>query len=117
MTLNYSIIGKQIKKARKRMKITQEQLAEIIDKSPSYVSYIETGKKSMSLETLVDIANALQVSSDELLSFNVEHPNAAKDEFSSILEKCTTYEKRVITDMARALKQALRDERTSKTYY
>lgn len=117
MTLNYAIIGKRIKKARKRMRITQEQLAEIIDKSPSYVSYIETGKKSMSLETLVDIANALHVSSDELLAFNIEYPNEVKDEFSSILEKCTTYEKRVITDMARALKQSLRDERTTKTYY
>lgn len=117
MTLNYTIIGKNIKKARKRMKITQEQLAEIIDKNPSFISYIETGKKSFSIETLVDIANALHVSSDELLSFNIEYPNRIKDEFSSILEKCTTYEKKVITDMARALKQSLRDERTTKTYY
>ena len=56
MTLNYTIIGEQIRKARKKMKITQEQLAEMVDKCPSYISYIENGKKKLSLETLVNIA-------------------------------------------------------------
>ena len=79
MTLNYIIIGKHIKKARKKMKITQEKLAE-------------------------------------LLSFNIEYKNEVKDEFSSILENCSTYEKKIISDTARALKQSLRDERTSRTY-
>ena len=117
MTLNYTIIGKQIRKARKKMKITQEQLAEMVDKCPSYISYIENGKKKLSLETLVNIANTLQVSADELLSYNIEYRCEIKDEYSSILENCSTYEKKVITDMARALKQSLRDERTSKTFY
>lgn len=116
MTLNYIIIGKHIKKARKKMKITQEKLAELIDKCPSYISYIETGRKKLSLETLIDIANTLQVSADELLSFNIEYKNEVKDEFSSILENCSTYEKKIISDTARALKQSLRDERTSRTY-
>lgn len=98
------------------MKITQEKLAELIDKCPSYISYIETGRKKLSLETLVDIANTLQVSADELLSFNIEYKNEVKDEFSSILENCSTYEKKIISDTARALKQSLRDERTSRTY-
>lgn len=116
MTLNYTIIGKRIKKARKKMKITQEKLAERIDKCPSYISYIETGRKKLSLETLVSIANALQVSADELLSFNIKYRNEVKDEFSSILENCSTYEKKIISDTARALKQSLKDERTSRTY-
>ena len=81
------------------------------------ISYIENGRKKLSLETLVNIANTLQVSADELLSYNIEYRCEIKDEYSSILEKCSTYEKKVITDMARALKQSLRDERTSKTFY
>ena len=117
MTLNNTIIGKQIRKARKKMKITQEQLAEMVDKCPSYISYIENGRKKLSLETLVNIANTLQVSADHLLSYNIEFRCEIKDEYSSILENCSTYEKKVITDMARALKQSLRDERTSKTFY
>lgn len=116
MTLNYKIVGKNIKQARKKLKLSQETLAEIIDKSPSYISYIETGKKCLSLETLVDIANALKVSADDLLSFNIEHRHEVKSEFSSILEKCSTYEKKVITDVAKALKQSLKDDRNLRRY-
>ena len=116
MTLNYKIIGKSIKQARKRKKLSQETLAEIIDKSSSYISYIETGIKHLSLETLVDIANALEVSADELLSFNIEFRHEVKSEFSSILEKCSTYEKKVITDVAKALKQSLQDDRRLRRY-
>ena len=116
MTLNYKIIGKSIKQARKRKKLSQETLAEIIDKSSSYISYIETGKKHLSLETLVDIANALEVSADELLSFNIKFRHEVKSEFSSILERCSTYEKKVITDVAKALKQSLQDDRRLRRY-
>ena len=117
MTLNYKIIGKNIKQARKGQKLTQEALAELIDKSTSYISYIETGKKCLSLETLVDIANCLKVSADDLLSFNIEYRHEIKSEFSSILEQCSTYEKKVITDVAKALKQSLKDDRNLRRFY
>lgn len=111
MSLNYKIIGKRIKEIRSKQKLTQLELADIIEKSYSYISYIETGKKQLSLETLIDIANALKVTADELLSTNILYPHRVKDEFSSILEDCSTYEIKVITDTAKALKQSLRDER------
>ena len=111
MALNYKTIGKRIKLARKKKGLTQEALAEIIDKSPSYISYIETGRKQLSLETLVDIANTLEVSADDLLSFNIEFRHEVKNEFSSILEKCNMYEKKIIIDVATALKQSLQDNR------
>lgn len=110
MALNYKIIGKRIKEMRKKNQLTQEKLAEIIEKSTSYISYIETGKKQLSLETLVDIANALKVPADELLSYNIQFPNKARTEFNYILDDCSTYEKRIITDTAKALKQALKSE-------
>ena len=63
-----------------------------------------------------DIANALEVSADELLSFNIEFRHEVKSEFSSILERCSTYEKKVITDVAKALKQSLQDDRRLRRY-
>ena len=67
MTLNYSLIGKRIKAARKAKGFSQSELSELIDKSAGYMSYIETGSKNPSLETLVQLANALDVTVDELL--------------------------------------------------
>ena len=66
MNLDYKAIGKRIKEMRKRRKLSQAELAEVIEKSTSYISYIEAGQKCMSLDTFVEIANALAVSTDLL---------------------------------------------------
>lgn len=60
-------IGNRIKAARERVHLTQEQLAEIIDISPTHMSVIERGVKTPKLDTFVRIANALGVSTDALL--------------------------------------------------
>ena len=60
-------IGGRIKAARERVHLTQEQLAEIIDISPTHMSVIERGVKTPKLDTFVRIANALGVSTDALL--------------------------------------------------
>ena len=60
-------IGARITAARERVHLTQEQLAEIIDISPTHMSVIERGVKTPKLDTFVRIANALGVSTDALL--------------------------------------------------
>ena len=60
-------IGARIKAARERVHLTQEQLAEIIDISPTHMSVIERGVKTPKLDTFVRIANALGVTTDALL--------------------------------------------------
>ena len=56
---------------------SQAMLSELVDKTPSYISYIESGIKSMSLDTFVLIANALGVSPDRLLMEQVTALNGA----------------------------------------
>jgi transcriptional regulator with XRE-family HTH domain len=65
--MNQKAIGRRIKTARERKRLTQEQLAELIDLSPMHISVIERGVKPPKLETLVNIANVLDVSADNLL--------------------------------------------------
>ena len=60
-------VGARIRTARERAKMTQEDLAAVLDMSPTHISVIERGVKTPKLETLVNIANALQVSTDMLL--------------------------------------------------
>ena len=71
MTLNYLIIGKRIKEARKKKHLSQAQLCELVGLSNGYISYIETASKGVSLDALVRIANALNVTADELLAENL----------------------------------------------
>ena len=60
-------IGRRIKLAREAEKLTQEQLAEMVDLSPMHVSVLERGQKPPKLETLIKLANILDVSGDFLL--------------------------------------------------
>lgn len=41
MALNYILLGKRIQTIRKKKGLSQAKLSEIIDKTPTYVSYIE----------------------------------------------------------------------------
>ena len=60
-------VGNRIKEAREQAHLTQEDLAEIVDISPTHMSVIERGAKTPRLDTFVKIVNALKLSSDALL--------------------------------------------------
>ena len=45
----------EIKKAREEKHLTQEQLAELVDKKRTYISRIENDGSNMTLKTLFDI--------------------------------------------------------------
>ena len=71
MKLNYRMLGKRIRGERKFRKLTQEQLAERVDRSPSFIGLIERGERRMSVETLYEIAIALECSTDVLLGIEL----------------------------------------------
>lgn len=75
--MNRKSLGEQVQKYRERAGYSQEKLAEIIECSTIFISYIERGVKSPGLDKLMKIANALDISVDILLgkdltSYNTE---------------------------------------------
>ena len=110
MELDYRTIGKRIGEIRRRRGLSQSTLAELIEKTPSYISYIENGVKKMSLETLVSIANALQASADDLLRDSIgQAVERSNHVFAAVFSDCSVYEKRVLLDLAVAAKTVLRE--------
>ena len=61
-------VGQRITDRRKALGWTQEELAEIGDLTPQFVSYAESGKRAMRPENLLKISSALGVSADYLLT-------------------------------------------------
>ena len=59
-TMDNKELGNRIKKARLHQNLTQEQLAEMLDISVSYVSLIERGSRNATVETLLAIADVWQ---------------------------------------------------------
>ncbi len=66
--MNSVSIGKKIRYYRESNKWTQEDFAEKAGLSLTYVGMIERGEKVPKLETFINIANVLGVSTDILLA-------------------------------------------------
>jgi len=60
-------IGKYLRKYRREKGLSQEALAEKTNLSSNYIGMLERGQKVPSLETFVELVNALDVSADMLL--------------------------------------------------
>lgn len=62
------VIGQNIQQIRLLKNLTQEELAEKLDKSINFISLIKRGENGISISTIIDICNALQINSDELFN-------------------------------------------------
>ena len=62
----YKQLGKNIKKRRKELKFTQEELAEKLNMSLNFVGKIEVAFSKPSLDTLIEIAKKLNTSVSDL---------------------------------------------------
>lgn len=69
-SINYHTVGLRIRRYRLERKITQEELAFQINTSAAYISNIEHGKKKPSLQKLIEIAEALGVTINDLIYSN-----------------------------------------------
>lgn len=76
--------GKRIQEIRKAQGITQNQLAEKLHVSPSFISRIENGSSSLTLDFACEIADALRVPRQEIFCDLLIDP---QDEHASISQK------------------------------
>ena len=97
-------IGSKIKEARERAHLTQEELAEIIDISPTHMSVIERGVKTPKLDTFVKIVKALNLSADALLLDGMDQVNdSIVAELSVRLSRLSDEDRNRILNAIRAL--------------
>ena len=72
-------MGDRIKTARKRLNLTQEALAEMVDVTLYYMGEIERGVKTPSLDLFIRLVEVLDVSADYLLRDTVSTGNVYGD--------------------------------------
>ena len=107
MAFDFASVGLRIKHARTNKKLTQDQLADLLEISRTQVSYFETGERGISLELLVEISNRLNVPIVELLADNLTSSEVNDDDLHYIMLDCTNQQERIITKTAKALKAIL----------
>lgn len=101
MKLNLKMMGFRISTQRRKLNMTQEELAEKVDVSVKHISAIETGRTKANIVLLYDIANCLDVTID-YFTFGIVKKNKL-DEIEEYLRECTDEEVDTIKVMVKAL--------------
>ncbi|MCI8404445.1 MAG: helix-turn-helix transcriptional regulator [Clostridia bacterium] len=66
--IDFRIVGNRIQKYRLENKLTQDELADRINSSQTYLSEVEAGKHRLFFDTVVSITQALNISVDKLIA-------------------------------------------------
>lgn len=107
--LDYPEIGRQVRRLRRQRGWSQAKLAERADLSDTYISHIERATKQVSLNALLRLAAALEVTLDQLLSGSQSQDTGAYlPELQTLFQDCSLRERRILLDIAGAVKEVLR---------
>jgi len=85
-------VGANIRTARKRKNLTLEVLSGLCDVSESFLGMVERGSSSISIETLIAICEALDVTADSLIMKGREvnaRPSDKLDTLCTMLKNAT----------------------------
>lgn len=111
MAIDYISIGNRIKELRITKEWTQAKLAEESGVEPSNISHIERAATKLSLPTLVNIANALDVTLDELAYGSLIKSNHVSVKMiDDILSDCSPEELKSLTEVLKTTKNVLRNK-------
>ena len=102
-------LGLRVSYYRKKKGMSQVELAEKVGLSEKQIYYIEKGEKGISIDKFVEIANALKVSPDDLLTDSVEttDKNNSTDVFSFLMG-CTKAELRFLKKLVKYYEDLLK---------
>lgn len=103
MLTTRALLGARIKELRKHRNMTQDQLAEKVDLATRYISLIEVGRSSPSLETIENVARALQVEIRDLFEFvHLQPGEITPQAIQELLERMDDKTARMVFKMVRA---------------
>lgn len=94
--MNINMFGNNLKVERCRLGLTQEQLGEKIDRTTNFIGKLESGQKSPSFETLVELSKIMSL--DQLFS---------DDEDINSNEKLVAFFKKAISNRDNNSKQLI----------
>lgn len=87
----YMVVANNIKRERRRLQLTQMELADRADISVDTVKSIERGRRSMSLDTYLGIVQALETSQSALV--NGKQPGKYMERFRYIVDQSIDLQK------------------------
>ena len=103
--LDYNLLAERIKAARKEKGYSQSKLAELAEVSTNTIGKLEISYTTVSLKTILTIANVLDVDINYLISVNPPNSKQATDLFiESLLQTFTEKDKQFLIQIISAIK-------------
>ena len=111
--MDYKKLGERIREERRRLNLTQAQLAEDIDISDTYMGAIERGERSLTLDTLVRLVRRLGVTVDYMLSDSVADTDSnIMEQFKQIIDCQPLERKQMAVNVLRTIFSYFENEKT-----
>lgn len=104
--MDFKGIGNRIKSKRLELKFTQEKLAELTNLSETYIGAIERATSKCSIETLVKIAQVLNMNMDYLLLGTTV--NNIDNSFSQIIKEIPEDKQELFINLCEAIAEKLK---------
>ena len=91
-----------IKNRRQEMKMSQEHLADLIEKTPGFIGQVERQESLPSLETLSSIIQHLGIDANEIFTGSTVPPDDCSDVIS-MMQQMDTNKRHLLIKIARLL--------------
>ena len=104
MSIDFAVIGNRIKETRRNKSYTQENLAEYLDVSITYVSRIERGNATINLNMLSKICDYLKIAPSYLLTGCASSSeDYLRNEITDMLKDCSPEKVRLIAKVIKPI--------------
>lgn len=104
MAVDFFILGQHIQQRRKKLNMTQEKMAELLNVSVGYVSQVERGITKLSLDTLANFAGYLKCEIYDLLTGTSEQTDSfLSKELENVIISLSSQNKKILFNIAQVL--------------
>ncbi|MDO4174721.1 MAG: helix-turn-helix transcriptional regulator [Eubacteriales bacterium] len=104
MSLERGVLGNAIRNARIRQGLTHEELAEMLNITPTHLKHIESEHRRPSIEVLLNLMKYLHLSLDALVfSHSEDQQSFLLQDTCHLLASCTESELHIINDLTHSL--------------
>lgn len=97
------IFSQELKKARKKMHLTQETCAELLEHSLSFQKDLERGRCSPSIENFYHICRTLNISADDCIYPDSHNTDSTYHKLLRLLSQCDESSLKILTATAVAI--------------
>ena len=108
LIFEFTTIGNRLYSIRKRMGLTQADVAEKAELSTRTYADIERGSVNMRIETILKICNVLHITPDEILTPDDSSISAKQQELWERLNSCSPKDKETALKLLSVFLESLR---------